>query len=128
MNGDASRNFIPATIELAPKQAIESEDLPGLFPAGTSVYVTDLGNDDVAETIVAVVRLAELGYSPVPHIAARRVVSASALEHRLSRLVNEGHVSDVLVIGGGLDEPAGPFDSTMALLRTGVLQRSGVAL
>ena len=34
------RDRIAASIEVAPKQAVESSDLPGLFPQGTSVYVT----------------------------------------------------------------------------------------
>ena len=120
-------NHIPATIELAPKQAIESEDLPGLLPPGVRVYITDLGNDDLEETVAAARRVRDLGYEPVPHVAARRVTSADALERRMERLTGEAGVRDVLVIGGGLDSPAGPFDSTMALLETGVMERHGIA-
>jgi methylenetetrahydrofolate reductase (NADPH) len=41
-------------------------------------------------------------------------------------MVNEARVTDVLVIGGGLEKEAGEFASTMELLETGVFQRNGV--
>jgi len=36
---------IAASIEISPKQAVESPDLEGLFPNGTRVYITDVGTD-----------------------------------------------------------------------------------
>ena len=59
---------IPSSIEVSPKQAVESEDLPGLFPAGTRVYITDVGTDP-AETLTAgAKRVADLGYKPATSV------------------------------------------------------------
>ncbi|MBP0440764.1 methylenetetrahydrofolate reductase [Tianweitania sediminis] len=117
---------LPASIEVAPKQAIESADLPGLLPAGTRVYITDIGTDPADVLTAAARRVHDLGYKPVPHFASRRLTTRAALEDRVKRATSEAGVTDVLVIGGGLDAPAGEFTSTMDVLNTGVFERHGI--
>ena len=117
---------IPASIEVAPVQAIESDVLPGLFPRGTSVYVTDIGTDTVHTHAAAARRVRDLGYEPVPHIASRRLTTRATLAERIERLTGEAGVRDVLVIGGGLKDHAGEFDSTMSVLETELLDRHGI--
>lgn len=114
---------IPASIEISPKQAIDSPDLPGLCPPGTRVYITDITPTDAAALTQAALRVRTLGYEPVPHIAARRLTTRAALEERLAALAGAAGVSDVLVIGGGPEKPAGEFDSTLAVLETGLFGR-----
>jgi methylenetetrahydrofolate reductase (NADPH) len=117
---------VAASIEISPKQAVESEDLAGLFPAGTRVYITDVGTDS-AETITAgSKRLADLGYIAVPHFASRRLHGRDALEQRIAMLSGEAGVTDVLIIGGGLEKPAGEFASSMEVLETGLFDRHGI--
>jgi len=117
---------IPASIEVSPKQASESADLPGLMPKGVRVYMTDVGTD-TPETITAGARrLRELGYAAVPHFASRRLGGRADLEQRVQMLAEEAGVNDVLVIGGGLDQPAGEFTSSMEVLETGVFDRYGI--
>lgn len=117
---------LPASIETTPKQATESPDLPGLFPRGTPVYVTDIG-DAIDLQVAAAARLRALGYEPVPHVAARRLTTRGALDERLRRLAGEADVRDVLVIGGGLEKQAGEFAGAMDVLETGLLDRHGIA-
>lgn len=118
---------IPASIELSAKQALDAADLPGLFPPGTRVYVTDLGTDPDAQLIRAARRLTDLGYVAVPHLAARRAGPRKALEARLGALAEQAGVRDMLVIGGGPRQPAGDFASTMEVLETGLFDRFGIA-
>jgi len=117
---------ISASIEVSPKQAVESQALIDLFPKGGRVYITDVGTDPTEYLVSAAKRVRDLGYEPVPHFAARRMISADILEDRVKRLSIEAGVRDVLVIGGGLDKPAGEFDSAMAMLETGVFERNGI--
>jgi methylenetetrahydrofolate reductase (NADPH) len=117
---------IPASIEVAPKQAIESADLPGLFPAGSRVYITDIGTDTTDTLVAAARRVTNLGYTAVPHFASRRLSTKIALEERIKRTVGEAGVKDVLIIGGGLDKQAGAFGSTMEVLDTGFFDQNGV--
>ncbi len=117
---------IAASIEISPKQAVENEDIPGLFPQGTRVYITDVGTD-TAETLTAgAKRVHDLGYTPVPHFASRRLTAKTALEDRIKRMTQDAGVTDVLVIGGGLEREAGEFDSTMKVLETGLFDRYGI--
>jgi methylenetetrahydrofolate reductase (NADPH) len=117
---------IPASIEVAPKQAIESADLPGLFPAGSRVYITDIGTDTIDTLVAAARRVTDLGYTAVPHFASRRLSTKTALEERIKRTVGEAGVKDVLIIGGGLDKQAGEFGSTMEVLDTGFFDKYGI--
>ena len=121
-----SQRPIPASIEVAPKQAIESADLPGLFPAGTWVYITDIGSDPSPVLAKAARRVRDLGYEPVPHFASRRLTTRHALEERIKAMAGEAGVTNVLVIGGGLEKPAGDFTSTMEVLETGFFDAYGI--
>lgn len=118
--------FIPASIEVSPKQACQSEVLIGLFPENTSVYITDIGQHSDQTWVTATQRLRTLGYHPVPHIAARRIPSLEALEQRIRLLSQQAGITDMLIIGGGLPKPAGVFDSSLAILNTGIFERYGI--
>src|SRR5690606_21899997 len=117
---------IPASIEVTPTQALESADLPGLFPAGQRGYIADLGGIDARTFAAAARRLRQLGYEPVPHLATRRLPSHDALRERIAALAQEANVSDMLVIGGGLSKPAGAFASSLAVLETGLLDHYAI--
>jgi len=117
---------INASIEVSPKQAVESKAIVDLFPQGGRVYITDVGTDPTDYLVQAAKRVRDLGYEPVPHFASRRMISASILEDRVKRMASEAGVTDVLIIGGGLEKEAGEFASTMELLDTGVFQRHGI--
>ena len=116
---------LPASIEITPKQAIEATNLPGLFPDGTRVYIADIGSE--SELLIrAARRVHDLGYVPVPHFAARRLTSRATLEDRVKAMAEQSGVTDVLVIGGGLDRPRGEFSSSMAVLETGLFDKYGI--
>ncbi len=119
-------NKIAASIEVSPKQAMESPDLPGLFPQGTRVYITDVGTDSAKTLTAGAKRVHELGYTPVPHFASRRLTTKEALLERVKMMTGEAGVSDVLVIGGGLERPAGSFSSTMEVLETACFDQHGI--
>ena len=126
LNPNADSNKIPASIEIAPKQGIESDILPGRFPAGTRVYITDVGTDSPETLSAAAKRVRELGYEPVPHFASRRITSSAVLRERLALMTKEAGVKDILVIGGGLEKQAGEFSSTMEVLETGLFEEYGI--
>ncbi|TCT08726.1 methylenetetrahydrofolate reductase (NADPH) [Tepidamorphus gemmatus] len=121
-----ARCRMAASIEATPRQVLETDHLEGLFPPQTRVYLTDVGTTTPADLIAAARRLRLAGYTPVPHVAARRIMSHAELADRLSRLTGEAGVDDLLVIAGSVETPAGPFASSMDLLRTGILARHGI--
>ena len=117
---------IKASIEVSPKQAVENADLPGLFPAKTRVYITDIGTDSAETLTKGAKRITDLGYTPVPHFASRRLTTKAALEDRIKMMTAEAGVTDVLIIGGGLEQQAGDFSSSMEVLETGFFDKYGI--
>ncbi len=117
---------LPASIEATPRQAVSATGPGNLLPKGTSVYLTALGTDTIGTTVSAAARLRDLGYKPVPHIAARSIPSQAALTDFLARITGEAGVEDVLVIGGGARRPVGPYSASIQLLETGLLDRYGI--
>ena len=117
---------IDASIEMAPSQALDSPDLPGLLPPDVRIYITDIGLADTPTLVKAARRVTDLGYAAVPHIAARRQTTREALETRLKALAEEAGVRDVLIIGGDVAAPAGSFSSSIEVLETGFIDKHGI--
>lgn len=118
---------LPASIELLPRQVLTNDRLATLLPLGTRVYLGDIGTPERdTEMLAAARRLKDVRCLPVPHLAARRIKSRDALEMRIGRLADEAGVDDVLVIGGGVAKPLGPFENSLSLLESGILDRFGI--
>ena len=88
--------------------------------------VTFLPGSDPLDTIATAKRLADDGMNAVPHIAARSLQDKEQLDDLLKRMTSEANVREVLVIGGGVDNPVGEFDCTMQILQTGLIQKYGI--
>lgn len=117
---------IPASIEASPQHVLGDKLTPDLLPAGTRVYITDVGVDPQDDYVLAAKRVGEMGYAAVPHVPVRRIESEAALNERLSRLANEAGVRDVLVIAGEADRTMGPYDESLQALRSGLFDRHGM--
>ncbi len=108
---------------------VEPGDMDALrsgFPPGTPIYVSAVPKRPPAAQIDAVALIAAAGFEPVPHISARSFASAADLDRHLGQLVNDAGVRRVLVIGGDLSAPAGPFFSAREVIESGILQTRGI--
>lgn len=114
------------SIETTPATAVRVESFEALLPAGTKVNVTFLPGTGYLDTVATAARLRKEGMVPVPHIAARSIADASALESYLKRLQSEAAVDEALVIGGGVSKPVGSFHSSVQLLHTGLFDKYGI--
>ncbi|MFT4305471.1 MAG: methylenetetrahydrofolate reductase [Microbacterium sp.] len=108
------------------------KDVPGLreaahaIPAGTRINVTFLGNEDLQMRVAAAKAVKDLGFTPVPHISARRLGSQAQLEEFLDRLHEVGATEHVFCVGGDPAEPEGPYPDSLSVIRTGLLAGHGV--
>jgi methylenetetrahydrofolate reductase (NADPH) len=93
---------------------------------GTEVFLTWIPGANPMDLLGPAARLRRAGLVPVPHIGARHVQSAAQLEQLAARLVGEAGVNRVLIIGGDRAAPAGPYDSSLALMQSEIFQRSGI--
>ena len=113
------------TLEVTPGGAAKVADFSSMVRSGCTIYVTFLPGSDFADTLTTVRRLKSEGYNPVPHFAARSIVSATVLEENLAALQGEMGITEGLLIGGGVDKPLGEFSSSIEVLRTGLFEKYG---
>lgn len=108
------------------------KDVPGLheareaIPSGTKINVTFLGNEDLPMRVAAAKAVREAGFTPVPHVSARRIGSQGQLEEFLDALQQVGATDHVFSVGGDPATPEGPYPDALSVIRSGVLQRYGV--
>jgi methylenetetrahydrofolate reductase (NADPH) len=114
------------TAETTPGSAAKVADFRAYLRPGTTVYVTFLPGSNFADTIAVCKRLAAEGMVPVPHFAARSIASAAALEDGLRQLSDDIGLRQVLIIGGAVTSPVGPFSDSMQLLETGLFDKYGI--
>ncbi|WP_375385737.1 methylenetetrahydrofolate reductase [uncultured Microbacterium sp.] len=117
------RNF---SLEMTGKDIGALREASEAIPRGTKINVTFLANEDLQTRVAAAGLVRSLGFEPVPHISARRIVSRASLEEFLSRLQDVGATKSVFVVGGDPATPEGPYESAWQLIRTGLLLDYGV--
>ena len=113
------------SLEKTPGEVALLRSLPADLPRGSRVYITWITGNDFTRTLSAAVRLRELGMQPVPHLAARAIAHVEALEIMLAALHREAGVDHALLVAGSARNALGRFDSTLAALATGQIERHG---
>ena len=114
------------SLEMTGKDVAKLEEARHAIPAGTRVNVTFLGNESLELRLAAARAVKQLGLVPVPHISARRLPSRAAFAEFLARLREDGTGESVFVVGGDPDTPAGPYQDSLALIGSGLLEEHGV--
>ncbi len=114
------------TIETTPGSALKIPDYREHLRPGTKVAVTFLPGSDFADTIATSKRLKEEGFQPLPHFAARSIVSAAVMEENLKQLQAEVGIEEVVALGGAVNQPLGEFESSMDLLETGLFDKYAI--
>ena len=114
------------SMEMTGKDVAKVENAASVIPPGTRINVTFLENEDLAMRVSAAAAVMRLGFTPVPHISARRIKSQEMLEEYLTALRDIGASENVLVIGGDPTVPMGPYEESLAVIESGLLQEYGV--
>jgi methylenetetrahydrofolate reductase (NADPH) len=114
------------SLEMTGKDVTKLEEARDLIPPGTRINVTFLGNEDLRMRLAAARAVLRYGFVPVPHISARRLGSQAALEEFLAALQADGITENVFVVGGDPAQSHGPYDDSLSVIRTGLLQEYGV--
>jgi methylenetetrahydrofolate reductase (NADPH) len=96
------------------------------LPPGTRVYVPKMPRQTLAERLVQISLLRQLGLEPVPHIVARQLASHQELREFLRRATGEAGVRRVLIIGGDQQQEAGPFPASAVVIASGLLEDAGL--
>jgi methylenetetrahydrofolate reductase (NADPH) len=114
------------SLEMTGKDVARLEEARASIPPGTRINVTFLGHEDLTTRVAAARAVRELGFTPVPHVSARRIASEQALEEFLAALAAIGASENLFVVAGDPAEPEGPYPDALSLLRSGKLGQYGV--
>jgi methylenetetrahydrofolate reductase (NADPH) len=107
------------SFETVARRAGELADVRDLLPAGTRVSIPHLDGDDLPAILRAAYAVREMGFVPVPHLAARRLTSVAGLA-----ALREA-TDQLFVVGGDPRSARGPFPDGLALIRSGLLAAHG---
>ncbi len=114
------------TIETTPGSAAKIPDYREHLRPGCAIAVTFLPGSDYRDTISTAKRLRGEGFEPVPHIVGRSVPSEQDLTTFLDAVTSEAGVDHIVALAGAVDRPLGPYDSSMALMDTGLFDKFGI--
>src|ERR1700683_2038743 len=109
------------SIEVNPTESKIIDAAPTRLDPGTEVFLTWIPGTNPMDTIAPAGKLRSAGLFPVPHIGARHVQSAAQLAQLGARLAGEAGVDRVLIIAGDREKPAGPYDSSPAVMQSGLI-------
>lgn len=102
-----------ARFEIIPMRGVVEE--AAYLPARATVTVTGSPRKGIDATLDLSEQLTGLGFHIIPHIMARLVRSRKHLAEILGRLA-AARLDEIFVIGGDVPVPAGPYDSSGALI------------
>jgi len=114
------------SIEVNPNQQKVVDAAVSRLDPGTEVFLTWIPNTNPMNMVGPAAKLRGAGLLPVPHIGARHLASTAQLEQLAARFIEEAGVDRVLIIGGDCAEPAGPYDSSLSVMRSEIFQKLGV--
>ncbi len=121
LNTDANEAFLKGySIEVMPRTAEKVEDFRALLPKGTRVYIAHIEGTPIEDMVATAKRIAREGFDVMPHFPARIIHDKATLADWIKRYQTEAGVKQALLLGGGVNTPAGDFESSMQLIETGL--------
>jgi methylenetetrahydrofolate reductase (NADPH) len=114
------------SIEINPRHSKALDAAPDRLDRGTEVFLPWIPGADPLNMVEPAAQLRRGGLVPVPHVGARHLESSAQLEQLAARLAGDAGVDRILIIGGDRSRPAGPYDSSLAVMRAGAFQKVGI--
>lgn len=116
----------PYSLEITGKTINQLVDAKHVVPAKTPVNIAFLGTETHEQRLHVARTIRELGFEAVPIISSRRLTSVEELDWLLENYQKEAAPQRFIFVGGDPATPAGPFDSAIKVLDSGVLERHGI--
>lgn len=114
-----------ASIEITPSEEKHLPALRALLPAQSAVYISHVPNATLAQVIRTALAVQAAGFQATPHLVARRINYPETLRTALAELVAHG-VEQLLLVAGDTEHAAGEFESTLDVLDSGLIEKSGI--
>ncbi len=107
------------SIEVMPRTAEKIDSFREILPKGTRVYIAHIEGTPITDMVATARRVHAEGYPVMPHFPARIIPDRATLHDWVARYQGEADVKQALLLGGGVNTPAGDFDASMQLLESG---------
>ncbi|MEM0990730.1 MAG: methylenetetrahydrofolate reductase [Pseudomonadota bacterium] len=120
VDNEVARFIEGFSIEVMPRTAAKIDSFAEILPAGTRVYIAHIEGTPIEDMVATAKRIADEGFPVMPHFASRGIKNKAELADWIARYQGEAGIDQALLLGGGYDAPVGAFDSSMALLETGL--------
>ena len=121
-----ARLFDNYSLEITPKDVEALQNAAHMIPQGTLISCTFLPGAEFEDRVVAARAIQDLGFKPVPHISARRLIEKDDLNRFLDMLAAQIDLKHVFVIAGDPSEPLGPYEDALAVIDSGTLKEYGI--
>lgn len=108
------------SIEVMPRTAEKVESFRDILPKGTRVYIAHIEGTPIEDMVATARRINGEGFEVMPHFPARIIPDKATLADWIARYHGEANVKQALLLGGGVNTPAGDFDSSMQVIETGL--------
>ena len=107
-----------------PRTAEKIENFRDILPKNTRVYIAHIEGTPIEDMVETAKRLAQDGFSTMPHFPARIIRDKATLNDWISRYQGEAGVTQALLLAGGISKPHGEYESSMDLLETGLFDKA----
>jgi len=114
-----------ASIEITTHEEMLLPLVADKLAPGTTVYIAHTPRASLEDVVRVALQVESAGLRASPHVVARRCPSDRALRSALSELA-DGGIRQILAVAGDASSVAGPFPSSLHLLRSGALRASGI--
>ncbi|MFM9851193.1 MAG: methylenetetrahydrofolate reductase [Sphingomonadaceae bacterium] len=114
------------SLEITAKDVAALQEAAPLIPEETPIAITFLPGEAPEARIAAAVAVRALGFEPMPHFSARRILSRNEFESYLAAVVEQAGVRRCFVVAGDPPTPQGPYFDTSALIATGAFEGNGI--
>jgi len=123
------RNMVDGySLEMTAKELDGLREAAPLIRPGTQVAVTFLPGEEIVQRVEAAKLVRELGFEPIVHLSARRLTSREELDGYLAQITAEAAVKRVFLIAGDPPEAQGPFEDSLQVIESGLLEKHGIAI
>ena len=114
-----------ASVEMTYHDTGKLQECRALLGRTGRIYVSHLPQQSWEQSVAAAIEVRRAGFTPVPHVPARRLANAQELEQLVEQLTSKAGVDQLLLVAGD-QPPVGAFAASSDVMRTGLLQRYGI--
>ena len=116
------------SLEMTVKELDGLREAAPLIRPNTQIAVTFLPGEEIEQRVEAAVLVRELGFEPIVHLSARRLQSEEQLDSYLRDITTKAGVKRVFVIAGDPPEPEGPYENSLQIIESGLLEKHGIEI